>query len=112
MSCAGSLIVFDMLSHQKTDDTNSDSAQGDSVLTDQPDGSGLREGEDVDNSMNELSEAVEEESQVVMDLEGALAHLGLTEFLPKFHEERIDMESLVSENCFVFLLLDCVIFRY
>ena len=84
-----------MLSHQKTGDTPSDITQNNSTLdtTDQADTTGTLEG-DIDNSKNEISEAAEEAPE--LNLEDALAQLNMTEFLPKFQEERIDMESLVS----------------
>ena len=88
-----------MLSHQKTGDSRTpDSTPNDPTLdnTDQADTTvGALEG-DIDNSMNEAAE--EEEPQ--LNLEDALAQLNLSEFLPKFQEERIDMESLVNENLF------------
>ncbi|XP_071803441.1 triacylglycerol hydrolase DDHD2-like [Asterias amurensis] len=89
----GSLIAFDLLSHQGDATPNlpmSDSNTDTPVTPDQPLPLPVDQSQLTANLTNE-----EEAEKEVMTLESSLAQLGLTEFLPKFEKERVDMESLL-----------------
>ncbi|XP_022087759.1 phospholipase DDHD2-like [Acanthaster planci] len=86
----GSLIVFDLLSHQGDACPNLQTTDSRLATPVTPEQSVAQPSNEL--SENLANEGVEEE---VMTLDSTLAQLGLTDFLPKFQEERIDMESLL-----------------
>lgn len=97
----GSLIAFDLLSHQgsevevclKEDEKDKlelpSSSSQDVAATDSCNSS-------VSNlSFTNIASEDEQGEEKPLELEGALEQLGMSDLLPKFQEERIDMESLV-----------------
>ena len=88
----GSLIAFDLLSHQGDGNPNLPMTDSNVHTPITPDQSISLP---ADLTANLTNEDVEEE---VVTLESTLAQLGLTDFLPKFQDERIDMDSLVKKK--------------
>ncbi|XP_038044465.1 phospholipase DDHD2-like isoform X2 [Patiria miniata] len=86
----GSLIVFDLLSHQGDGQPNLQTTDSHTDTPVTPDQSLALPGDEL--TENVANEEAEEE---VMTLDSALAQLGLIDFLPKFQEERIDIETLL-----------------
>ncbi|PIK37979.1 putative phospholipase DDHD2 [Apostichopus japonicus] len=93
----GSLIVFDLLSHQgsesepvpKEEDKDKLAIPAEIAPTDSCNSS-------VSNlSISNLASEDELGEEKSLDLEGALEQLGMSDLMPKFEEERIDMESLM-----------------
>ncbi|XP_068424671.1 SEC23-interacting protein [Clinocottus analis] len=89
----GSLILFDLLSNQKTGSpelavpiiptTNGDNKQVAALVTQE------------NNAANAVEEEPKEEGEEFEDLSAMLEHLGLSEYKNTFDEEKIDIESFL-----------------
>ncbi|KAL7889884.1 hypothetical protein AOLI_G00021420 [Acnodon oligacanthus] len=88
----GSLILFDLLSNQKTGSPSSEST---------PNGNAQPEVKEVSPTVSQSIEAFspaateEGNEEETADLSSVLEHLGLSEYLSTFEQEKIDVESLL-----------------
>lgn len=91
----GSLILFDILQHQRAEDEEEEEQEVGEEQNFTDDGAPAEEGEDVEGEEELEGEEEVEEEVPIEELSDVLAKLGISDVLPKLEAEQIDLETLM-----------------